>query len=271
MEIALNDLLRIADPSKFKLHLACRNEEYQEPLDAYVADPREWIGWNEWRGRRNDWTRPYILSFMDFYPRSNQWLFGGAFEVLERLNDRYRLKALSEFDQYVGRVLASFHRYQGMRGRAYYLESYIDKFKVREILPKRYSGEAFDGYENIESSFSELEAIIRDEKPDWKAALESIKGIYLISDASNGKKYVGSAYGGAGIWSRWASYIGTGHGWNDELVRLISREGKRYARENFRFAVLEVMANSTPDDVVHQRESHWKRVLLSRAHGYNSN
>jgi hypothetical protein len=31
-------------------------------------------------------------------------------------------------------------------------------------------------------------------KADWKAALENVKGVYLIVDRSHGKMYVGSAY-----------------------------------------------------------------------------
>lgn len=82
MTIALTDLLQIPAPSDYKLHLACWNGE-EHPLDVFVASRAAWSGWNEWRGAKNDWTRPRILSFMDFYPKSNAWLFGGAFDVLE--------------------------------------------------------------------------------------------------------------------------------------------------------------------------------------------
>lgn len=70
---------------------------------------------------------------------------------------------------------------------------------------------------------------------------------------------------------RWACYIGTGHGWNDEMVKLIEKEKIEYARANFQFSVLEIMDKSTPDEVVLGREAHWKKVLLSREHGYNKN
>jgi hypothetical protein len=83
--------------------------------------------------------------------------------------------------------------------------------------------------------------------------------------------YVGSAYGDAGIWSRWACYFGTGHGWNDELVELLKMKGAKYACEFFHFSLLEFMAKSTPDEIVIAREFHWKRVLLTREHGYNKN
>jgi hypothetical protein len=96
-----------------------------------------------------------------------------------------------------------------------------------------YSGESFPGFERINHDFGTLEAVFGAERPDWKAALQSMKGVYVISDRSNGKQYIGSAYGDAGIWSRWACWVGTGHGWNDELVKLVQTKGPKYARESF--------------------------------------
>lgn len=209
MTILLNDILGISEPREYKLHLACQNKDLIRPLDEYVADSANWIGWNEWRGSKNDWTKPYVLSFMEFHPKSDAWLFGGEFQVLERRADSYKLRPLPRLEKYVGRLIASFHRYQGMRGRAYLLENYLDQFHVSEILPLAYTGESFCGFENIDHGFGTLEAVFRNERADWKAALESVKGVYLVADKSNGKQYVGFAYGDGGIWSRWACYIGT--------------------------------------------------------------
>jgi len=54
--------------------------------------------------------------------------------------------------------------------------------EVQEILREPYSGRAFPGYEEIHLSFAELETLVHNAQPDWKAALESVKGIYLITD-----------------------------------------------------------------------------------------
>jgi len=70
MTISLNDILTISAPEEYKLHLACENPDGVHPLDEFVGHPDNWLGWNEWRGGRNDWTRPRVLSFMEFYPRS---------------------------------------------------------------------------------------------------------------------------------------------------------------------------------------------------------
>lgn len=94
----------------------------------------------------------------------------------------------------------------------------------------------------------------------------------MIVDKRNGKKYVGSAYGAFGIWARWKCYIGTGHGWNDELTKLIQEEGIEYARRNFRLSLLEYRPARTDDGVIVERENYWKEALLSRGEfGYNRN
>jgi len=194
MAIMLSDVMNIIDQRQYKLHLACRNEDWVNPLDEYVADKQNWIGWNEWRGTRDRWTRPYIFSFMEFYPRKNRYLFGGIYKVIGKGPEKYQIEVVDEFEKYSGRLLIVFARYQGMMGSAFYLEKYFDQMEVAEIFSEPYSGETFCGYSNIEHDFGALESIFKYEKRDWKAALSSVKGIYVIHDKSNGKKYVGSAY-----------------------------------------------------------------------------
>ena len=281
MPISLQDIMRIDNPELHKLHLACRYKDGTNPkdavhpLDEYIANSNNWVRWNQWRGQYNSWTRDCIFSLMEFYPRTDAWLFGGVFHVLERRDDpdeySYELEEVGEYSKYVGRVIFSFHRTQGMRRRDYCLEKYINEFELAEILPTRYSGESFPGYENINHDFNVLEPIFRSEQKDWCDALSRIKGVYLISDKHNGKQYVGSAYGDMGIWSRWACYIGTGHGWNDALTALITEKTIEYARKNFRFSLLEIMSMSTSDETIIARESRWKNALLTRECGYNNN
>jgi hypothetical protein len=269
-KIKLAELFGLPNPQEYKLHLACRSED-AHPLDVYVADREEWVAWNCWRGDKNDWTRKFILSFIEFYPISGAYLFGGVFEVKQRNQNGYVLEEVDAFKKWEGRLICTFYRYQGLRGRAFYLEGMLDSFEVHSLLPERYSGERFCGYENINHPFSVLRSIISSEKPDWKASLMAVKGVYLIVDTKNGKTYVGSAYGDAGIWSRLSCYVYTGHGWNDELVKTIKEQGINYALSNFKFSILEVCAFNTSDEAIIQRESHWKNVMLSRQFGYNKN
>lgn len=168
MTISLNDIVTSSEPKQYKLHLACRNPDGVHPLDEFVSHSDNWRGWNEWRGNRDDWTRPCVLYFMQFYPKTDAWLFGGAFNVVEKRKDGYTLQSDARLEKYIGRLLVSFHRYQGMRGRAFKLESYIDKFTVSKMLPDVYSGETFPGVERINHDFGTLEAIFLAERTDWK-------------------------------------------------------------------------------------------------------
>ena len=115
--ITMQDVITIHDPERYKLHLANRSPDGTHPLDAFVTG--EWLGWNEYRGNRNDWTRDFIFSWIRFYPHQDAWLFGGIFRVIERREDRYELDEVEEYKKYVGRVILSFHQYQGMMGRAF--------------------------------------------------------------------------------------------------------------------------------------------------------
>ena len=152
------------------------------------------------------------------------------------------------------------------------MESQYDRFEIAEILREPFSGRAFPGYEDIDLSFEEIETLVRNRRPDWKAALESVKGVYLITDVRTGKRYVGSAYGDGGIWSRWCAYADSGHGGNVELRALLAKRGRSYCRSYFRFALLEHRPFRAADEHILQREGFWKRLLLTRGEeGLNRN
>ena len=150
-------------------------------------------------------------------------------------------------------------------------ENHYPAFEVQEIIREPYSGRDFPSFENIDISFEELEVIVRNSRLDWAGALANVKGVYMISDVQTGKRYIGSAYGSQGIWSRWTSYVSTGHGGNVELRNLVNEPTLTYCRQAFRFALLEYRPAATPDDVVIARETFWKNVLLSRQYGLNRN
>ena len=55
---------------------------------------------------------------------------------------------------------------------------------------------------------------------DWRIALSEVQGIYLITDSTNGKQYVGKADGAERILGRWTAYARDGHGGNVALREL---------------------------------------------------
>ena len=269
MDITIDSLFRIENLNDYKIHFAVWDGE-EHPLDVFVRSREEWQGWNSWRGKNDRFSRKFIFSMIRFYHQPDKWLFGGIFEVKARNKDSYTIELLEKGQEYIGRLLVQYPG-PGVPGSAFYLENHYAKMIVSQIFDKPYSGENFCGYESINHDFHILETIFKTGKSDWKAALENVKGVYLIVDKSNGKMYVGSAYGESGIWSRWACYIGTGHGWNDELTKLIDQEGFDYARKNLKFSLLEYRAMKTDDQVIIDREQYWKKVLLSGIYGYNKN
>lgn len=207
---------------------------------------------------------------MRFYHEENTWLFGGIYKVLSVKTDGYEVALQDIAHEYIGRLKLSL-KLTGRNIRPK-LENYYDDIVVTEILKEPYTGGVFCGYENINLGFEQLEIIFKNQKNDWKAALQNVKGVYLVTDKNNGKRYVGSAYGDAGIWSRWACYVGTGHGWNDGLTELLAKEGKAYARKHFQFTLLEYRSMRVDDAVIIEREVFWKNALLSRGdYGYNKN
>ena len=91
-----------------------------------------------------------------------------------------------------------------------------------------------------------------------------------VADTSTGQHYVGSAYGGDGIWQRWTEYSATGHGGNKELRALLRKERAKHSQA-FQFTLLEVCDINSSDDYIISRETHWKKALLSREFGLNNN
>jgi hypothetical protein len=143
--------------------------------------------------------------------------------------------------------------------------SVIDECEIAQILPDIFDNDIFPGYDKVNISWNDLSRVI--EKETWKTALQNQKGVYLITDISNGKKYVGSAYGESMILGRWQSYVKNGNGGNVGLKVF----GFDYIKRNFRFSILDIYKSTIDDQVIIERESWWKEVLQSRKYGYNEN
>ena len=266
--ILLKDIWTCENISDYKVHFGHWNREV-EPLDEWVSDRGKWKGWQEYRPKSDMFNRPYIFSLMDFYHEPDTWLFGGIFRVSARHKDRYEVELMKIHENFIGRLkVGSSWRKRATRVN---FENHYHTFEVLEILREPYSGQPFPGYESIDLPFSQLETLVRNNRTDWKAALENVHGVYLITDTKTGKRYVGSAYGEQGVWSRWVEYATSGHGWDTELRKLVEPD-LDYPRKNFRFALLEYRAARTPEKIILERETFWKKVLLAQGkYGLNLN
>lgn len=143
-----------------------------------------------------------------------------------------------------------------------------ESFKVLEIAdPQR---EAFPGFDNLIVDYSTLGLVIEDARyRDWRTALESVQGIYLITDRNSGRQYVGKADGRERILGRWRSYWKSGHGGNVALRELSDADMTSSA--SFQFSLLRVFGPEVPEDQINAAESHFKSALLSRQFGFNKN
>ena len=142
---------------------------------------------------------------------------------------------------------------------------FINELEIDEILPETFNDDNFPGYENVDLSWEDLKRIVN--KKDWKTALENQKGVYLITDTKTGKFYVGSAYWNDMILGRWKVYIKNGN-WGNEWLKELNFD---YIKKNFRYSILDIYKSTTDDNIIIERESRWKELLLTRKFGYNKN
>ena len=276
-EILLNDILKLPvdEIQNYKVKFNVNNGN-EEPLMVMTRSYDEICGWIAWKKEKDDLPRQRVIAFVRYYTVSqDQWIFAGIYDVTKKSNFSeiqdnvgYDLTIVPEYQNLYGRLVVEYKNYtQQLKRNA---ENVLPAIKVVEILKKPYNGVEFEGYNNINLSFQELEVIIKNNVDEWKRKLENVTGIYMLMDRSNGKKYIGSAYGQEGIWHRWTSYIYSQNGGNKELLQL----DNDYIKSNFNFTLLEWYALGTDIDFIISRENYWKKVMLSRKEngfGYNDN
>ena len=207
----------------------------------------------------------------------DQWLLTTIKKITNDLNIRnginYEGTELPEYSKYYGRIILSFHK--TLQNPVVTKDTVWNQLEVLQILSSPFDGIDFPGYDSVNITFHELEAIITRHKRDWIKALENQKAIYLISDKSNGKLYLGSATGDNGmLLQRWSAYIANGHGGNVELRKITEdpSKGFSYVQENFSYAILENYNARVDKNFILKRESWWKSTLKTRVtFGYNMN
>lgn len=176
----------------------------------------------------------------------------------------YEYQKIEKYEKYFGRVIIKYkNKSQNMVRKAI---SVLNECEVYEIIDDTFDDDNFPGYENVDLSWFDLKRVV--EKNDWKTALENQKGVYLITDVSTGKRYVGSAYGQEMILGRWRNYVLSGHGGNKDLKVL----DVSHIQNNFRYSILDIFKSTVEDNVIINREHFWMRILLSKdkRFGYNN-
>ncbi len=271
--LKLVDLIRLAgiDLGDYKIHCAIDNKRSSwRPLQAYFAGTFE-LGQSQ-QSQKN-FECDHVLSLINL-SNSRRWLYVGVYCVNGVRPAKkwsgfiYDLTRLSGLEHLDGRAVIDFDK----TFRASYLvgPKHENNLTVNSIREECMSIAEFPGFNAVRLPFELLQAVIRQDSPSWRSALANIAGVYVISDTETGLQYVGSAYGGVGLWQRWSAYAKSGHGGNKELRDLLRDKGVDYAN-NFQFSLVEVCDINADSDYIISRESHWKDVLMSREFGLNDN
>ncbi len=104
-------------------------------------------------------------------------------------------------------------------------------------------------------------AVMRAVPTAWAAALREWRGVYLITDESDGARYVGSAYGADNILGRWREHVAGANG--------ITKELSKRNPANFRFSILQLLAPDADASDVINIEHGWMDRLHTREFGLN--
>lgn len=282
--IKFEDFFIVENPEKTKVKFNMNAGNRNLPaLDYLRKDNNKWIEMNAHKRKQpnNNLNKAqYLLSFAQYYPYGpNYYIFGGMYKIEKILPEvfdgpGYKLTLLEKFKEYRKRLIIKLGQ---PIGRDIYTRNYRsvqEKLnpEIYELSPSTKLGD-FPGYNGICLSHNELQDIINQDAPEWKNALSNVKGVYCITDKSNGKLYIGSASGNSeGIWQRWKSYANINNltGGNKDFDEIVKKYGINYIVNNFSYSILEIFDTKTEREYIIKREEFWKKVFQTTKYGMNN-
>ncbi len=267
--IKLNDILNLTDLENVKVRFITKSGAKWNPIEIFKDSEASYrlLGDHYWNYKGQKSYKEGQITVGLARIKDNSWLLfhvGKITKDLDKLSAiGYEYEILSEYEKYFGRLIV---RYKNTSQNLVRLASSVmDECEVEQILPDIFDNDIFPGYDKVNVCWNELSRLI--EKDNWKTALQNQKGVYLMTDISNGKMYVGSAYGENMILGRWRAYVKSGHGGNVGLKQLTFY----HIKQNFRYSILDIYKSTTDDQAIIDRESWWKEILQTRQFGYNEN
>lgn len=283
--IKLTDFITTPDMSKTKIkfNMNPNNPEFKA-WDYLLDEDPEWYIMNAFRTKQSNnnlGEAMYLISLAQYYPYGPQYfVFGGIYKV-EKIEPEiingvgYKLTLLEDYIEYRKRLIIKIDK---TIGRDLYTRLYKNVQEqlnpiVYEITPDVKLGH-FPGYQNVRLKHVDMARILNLGEPSWKSALSYVKGIYVITDLSNGKLYIGSASGNTdGIWQRWSGYAHEANltGGNKYFIETISRLGAEHIKQNFQYSILEIFDTKTKQETIIEREAYWKKVFATQTFGMNHN
>ena len=232
--IKLNDILNLSqeDINKTKIRFMTKDSDGEfDPISIAKNEKdkeklnKENLVRNRSKGGFSFKKGNIAIGFIPLPENADRWLMTGIVRV-EKDNgpgepadmEYYKTKKFNF------RLIVKYHK-AGQNGIRKANEL-IDELEVVEIWnpEKKLVDISFPGYKNVSIGYDELKKKIEISN-EWRTALRSRKGIYLITD-KNGKLYVGSAYGKEGILGRWRTYLESGYDRNE-------KENGKYPNKKF--------------------------------------
>lgn len=252
--------------------------------DLLLEDDPEWLIMNSWKTKQSNNNlnhAEYLIAMAQYYPYGPEYFaFGGLYRVEKKLpevfNDvGYELTLMKEYQEYIKRLIVKIEKPIGrdVYNRRYHTIQDQLNPEVYEIAPNIKLGH-FPGYQNVRMSHKEMQQVLLREDPSWKSALSYVKGVYVITDKSNGKLYIGSASGNTdGIWQRWSGYAHLENltGGNKEFNNILLNKGKEHIQKYFQYSILEIFDTRTKSEIILERENYWKNVFDTKKNGMNHN
>lgn len=252
--------------------------------DLLLEDDPEWLIMNSWKTKQSNNNlnhAEYLIAMAQYYPYGPEYFaFGGLYRVEKKLpevfNDvGYELTLMKEYQEYIKRLIIKIEKPIGrdVYNRRYHTIQDQLNPEVYEIAPNIKLGH-FPGYQNVRMNHKEMQQVLLREDPSWKSALSYVKGIYVITDKSNGKLYIGSASGNTdGIWQRWSGYAHLENltGGNKEFNNILLNKGKEHIQKYFQYSILEIFDTRTKSEIILERENYWKNVFDTKKNGMNHN
>lgn len=252
--------------------------------DLLLEDDPEWLIMNSWKTKQSNNNlnhAEYLIAMAQYYPYGPEYFaFGGLYKVEKKLpevfNDvGYELTLMKEYQEYIKRLIIKIEKPIGrdVYNRRYHTIQDQLNPEVYEIAPNIKLGH-FPGYQNVRMSHKEMQQVLLREDPSWKSALSYVKGVYVITDKSNGKLYIGSASGNTdGIWQRWSGYAHLENltGGNKEFNNILLNKGKEHIQKYFQYSILEIFDTRTKSEIILERENYWKNVFDTKKNGMNHN
>jgi hypothetical protein len=225
-----------------------------------------------WYGDQRNFT-PNHLVFSFVQMDTNRWLFVSAAQInAVPEHSRATYMVIDKYKPYFGRVIIKHQKGNTFGRYVFDLSPRIEDCELIEILSSPYSGQQFEGYDNVHLDYRLCADVFKGKlMPTYHEALKKITGVYCLTDKVTGKLYIGSATGDGGVASRWGNYLDSKHGGNQKLIKLFNEKGEAYFEDNFTFTLLEYFGVSYDPVKIKLREQYWKKCLNTISCGYNDN